>query len=175
MSENAIPSAKHHFKTLWKRLMGPSLLLQIAVMVLFFILLTLTVNTFSATLRSLFALVFLDNRSRPFSYDPAPPLNFNPYPEEEWQIAEADFRRMKILERSITVTASAEEMQIVFRLVIPKDDVRTQKFSRILNREQQALLTRALFGNLEIDNSPLAERNFQLSRWEVDPAANTLT
>ncbi|HLO31623.1 MAG TPA: hypothetical protein VK249_20895, partial [Anaerolineales bacterium] len=169
MSENAIPPVKRRLQWpwKWKWLRSLSLPMRILVIVATFLLLTFTVNVLSSVLGPLYSVVFLGEWSKP------------PVSESTRQILKrslaTDFSQIQVLERSITVTSSAEEMQIAFRLVIPTEDPIASRFAAGVDREHPALLTDVLFGTLQVDHSLLTYENFRPSQLEVDPKNTTLT
>lgn len=169
MSENVIPPVKNRFQ--WLRSL--SVPMRILVVVVSFILLTFAADLFAAALNSLAEFGVMKGWSEPFSYDPGSPTNFGTSPDEQKQNLENDFADLNILERSITITSSAEEMQIAFRLVIPREDDHAATFTTSL-RGGQAILTRVLFGELSVDGSLLTDADFEPSQWEVDPKTKSV-
>jgi len=139
-----------------------------------FILLAFTINLFDSSISSLFSWAAAGDLNKPFSYDPELPSELlGSVKDEQKQTFEILLKNIKIRERSITVNSSTEGLQINFRLVIPKENPDIALF---LNNwsGSQTVLTEVLFGELQVDFAPLAEKDFQLNRWEVDPTSGAL-
>ena len=167
MSERKRPEKKRKFLWDW------SLILRLLAVILSFILLTLAAYLFSTALQPRFSWDTQSNR-----------VYFNLLPTEA--IGEVglavpgwiDFEKLHVLERSVLISSSAEEMQITFKLVIPSKDANARDFAVKLDRQASRSLLgliSSLFGELRVDGVPLPAGNFLPIAWEVDSNSATMT
>jgi len=171
MPENSVPPPVDRFP--WLQSLAP--FLRILAIMEMFILLTFSVNFLFSALSALSPLMAQNGWSDPFSYkEESKPDLLTPEEKERKQLEER-FRGIQVLERSMRIQSSAEELQIAFELVIPKDELHAPTLANNLDSILPTLLTETFFGQLRVGRSSLTNGIFRPTQWEVDPDQKTMT